>query len=163
MELEPVPLTCLCLSCGEAFHPQGINGFCPFCTSTWVETNFSLPYLESALFLFAEHQGEEGVYCLSLPATDDMALIGGREVFGYPKKIANIYMKHDKEKVEGWTERHGTRFFEVSVRLTGKFNEQVLQQMMMERMASPTSLDQVIYNFKYFPGPEISGFDYNPD
>jgi acetoacetate decarboxylase len=130
--------------------------------ANYPRTNFSRPYLESALFLLAEYRGEEGAYCLAMPVTDDMALIGGREVFGYPKKIASIHMKRDAAKVEGWTERHGTRFFEVRARLTGKFNEEVLQQMMMERMASPAGMDQVIYNFKYFPGPEATGFDYHP-
>jgi len=130
--------------------------------ANYPRTNFGRPYLESALFLVAERRGEEGAYCLAMPVTDDMALIGGREVFGFPKKIADISMKRDGEKVEGWTERHGIRFFEIRARLTGKFNEEVLQQMMMERMASPAGMDQVIYNFKYFPGPEATGFDYNP-
>jgi len=78
-----------------------------------------------------------------MPVTNDMALVLGREVFGYPKKIANIYMKRDGENVEGWTERHETRFFEVRARLTGKFNDEDAHQMMMERMSSPASLDQV--------------------
>jgi Acetoacetate decarboxylase (ADC) len=130
--------------------------------ANYPRTSFGVTYLESALFLLAEYEGVEGVYCLAMPVTSDMALILGREVFGYPKKIANIYMNRDGGKVEGWTERHGARFFEVSARLTGKFNEEVLQQMMMERMSSPTSMDWVVYNFKYFPGPERTGFDYNP-
>lgn len=130
--------------------------------ANYPQTNFGRPYLESALFLLAEFNGEEGAYCLAMPVTDDMALIGGREVFGYPKKMANIYLNREGEKVEGWTERHGSRFFEVRARLTGKFNEDALQQIMMERMSSPAGMDQIIYNFKYFPGPAITGFDYNP-
>jgi acetoacetate decarboxylase len=67
--------------------------------------------LESALFLQAEYNGEEGAYCLAMPVTNDMALILGREVFGYPKKMADIYIKRNGEKVEGWTERHNTLLF----------------------------------------------------
>ena len=142
-------------------QPAKIPGGAAF-LANYPKTNFSLPYLESALFLLAEYKGEEGAYCLAMTVTDDMAMIGGRECFGYPKKIADISIKRDGEKVEGWTERHGIRFFEVRARLTGKFNEEVLQQMMMERMASPDGMDSVIYNFKYFPSPGMDGFDYNP-
>lgn len=128
--------------------------------ANYPRTNFGVTYLESALFLMAEYNGEEGAYCLAMPVTSDMALILGREVFGYPKKIANISIKRDGEQVEGWTERHGTRFFEVKARLTGRFNDEDAQKMMMERMA--VQMDQVVYNFKYFPAPDRTGFDYNP-
>lgn len=128
--------------------------------ANYPKTNFGVSYLESALFLLAEYNGEEGAYCLAMPVTDDMAMIGGREVFGYPKKMANIHMKRDGEKVEGWTERHKTRFFEVKAKLTGRFNDEAAQNMIMERMAS--NMDMVVYNFKYFPAPGGDGFDYNP-
>jgi acetoacetate decarboxylase len=62
--------------------------------------------------------------------------------------------------VRGWTERHGTRFFEVKAKLTGKFNDPGVQQMMTESMES--NPDVIVYNFKYFPAPERDGFDYNP-
>ena len=130
--------------------------------ANYPKTNFGVTYRESALFLLAEYNGEEGAFCLAMPVTSDMALILGREVFGYPKKIANISISRDGEMVEGWTERHGTRFFEVRTRLTGKFNDQAAQQMMMERMSSPSSMEQVTYNFKFFPSPGRDGFDYNP-
>lgn len=125
-------------------------------------TNFGVAYLESALFLLAEYDGQEGGYCLAMPVTSDMALILGREIFGYPKKIADIFMIREGQRVEGWTERHGTRFFEIKARLTGKFNDDAAQQIMAERMASPSSLDQVTYNFKYFSSPSLDSFDYNP-
>ncbi len=128
--------------------------------ANYPRTNFGVTYLESALFLLAEYNGEEGAYCLAMPVTNDMALILGREVFGYPKKIADISFKRDGEVVEGWTERHGSRFFEARARLTGRFNDEAAQKMMMERMAA--RMDMVVYNFKYFPAPERNGFDYPP-
>ncbi len=62
--------------------------------------------------------------------------------------------------MDGWTERRGVRFLEVRARLTGSFNDQEVQNLVMERMGSETDL--VIYNFKYFPAPDRGGFDYNP-
>ncbi len=52
------------------------------------ETNFGISYSEGALFLRAVYKDEPGWYCLAMPVDNDMALIGGREQFGYPKKIA---------------------------------------------------------------------------
>jgi len=123
-------------------------------------TNFGEPYLESGLFLMAQHKGEEGAFCLAMPVTDDIALILGREVFGYPKKMAKIGFEREGNDVGGWTERHGIRFFEANAKLTGKFNDSVAQQIITESME--TNPDIVNYNFKYFTAPETDSFDYNP-
>ena len=128
--------------------------------ANYPRTNFGVTYLESALFLLAEYNGEEGAFCLAMPVNNDMALILGREVFGYPKKMADIFIRRDGDRVEGWTERRGTRFFEARARLTGKFNSEDAQKIMLERMASPP--DMVVYNFKFFPAPGRDGFDFYP-
>jgi len=128
--------------------------------ANYPKTNFGVTYLESALLLQAQFEGEEGAYCLAMPVTDDMALILGREVFGYPKKIGNIHLERSGKDVEGWTERHGVRFLEIRAKLTGKFNDTAAQEMITENMESQQ--DFVVYNFKYFPAPGRDGFDYNP-
>ncbi len=146
--LLPSPLKPAALPMGAAF------------VANYPRTNFGVTYLESALFLLAQYNGEEGVFCLAMPVTDDIALILGREVFGYPKKIARIHLEREGNDVKGWTERHGIRFFEVKAKLTGKFNDAIAQQMITQRMK--TNPDVIVYNFKYFPAPEGEGFDYNP-
>jgi len=95
-----------------------------------------------------------------MPVTNDMAMVLGREIFGYPKKIANIHLKRHGEKVEGWTERHGVRFLEIRAKLTGKFNDKGVQDLMAAGLQVPGQV--VTYNFKYFPAPGGEGFDYNP-
>jgi acetoacetate decarboxylase len=70
-------------------------------------------YLESALFLQAEFNGEIGDYCLSMPVTNDMALILGREIFGYPKKIGQIGFNRRGQDVEGWMEQKKEAFFRI--------------------------------------------------
>ena len=146
--LLPPPLKPAALPIGAAF------------VANYPKTNFGVIYLESALFLLAQHNGEEGAYCLSMPVTNDIALILGREVFGYPKKMAEIGFEREGDDIRGWTERHGTRFFEVKARLNGKFNDVGVQQMMADEIES--NPDVTVYNFKYFPAPEREGFDYNP-
>jgi acetoacetate decarboxylase len=146
--LLPPPLKPAALPIGAAF------------VANYPKTNFGVTYLESALFLLAQHNGEEGAYCLSMPVTNDIALILGREVFGYPKKMAEIGFEREGDDIRGWTERNGTRFFEVKARLNGKFNDVGVQQMMADEIES--NPDVTVYNFKYFPAPEREGFDYNP-
>ena len=128
--------------------------------ANYPRTNLGVSYLESALFLQAEFNGEIGNYCLAMPVTDDMAMVGGREIFGFPQKIGNIYFNRNGKEVEGWTGRHGTRIMQIRAKLTGKFNVEEAQGLFMENLNS--GANTVVYNFKYFPAPEREGFDYSP-
>lgn len=130
--------------------------------ANYPRTNFGVSYLESALFLRADFNGEEGNYCLSMPVTDDMAMAAGREIFGYPKKIGSIQFHRRGEDVEGLAERHGVRFFEVRAELTGKFNVEDAQNIFSEIFKIDANPAVIAYNFKHFPAPEGNGFDYHP-
>ena len=126
-------------------------------------TNFDVTYRESALFIRASHNGEEGNYCLAMPVTNDIAMAGGREVFGFPKKMADIHFARKGDSVEGWTERRGVRFMEVHAKLSGNFNDEEAQKKILEtNMGTDGSIRGISYNFKHFPAPEGSAFDYNP-
>lgn len=126
--------------------------------ANYPKTNFGISYLESAIFVRATFNGEEGNYCLSMPVTNDMALIGGREMFGYPKKIARIQIGREGKKVVGWTERHDVRFLDIKANLTGTFNVPEVQDF----FAQAGGTAAVMYNFKFFPAPDGMGFDYKP-
>jgi len=130
--------------------------------ASYPRTNFGVTYLESALFLRAVFNGEEGNYCLAMPVTNDIALILGREVFGYPKKIGNIQFNRRGKDVEGLTERHGRRFLQVRANLTGKLNAEDAPMILAEVFNIGTTSVVTTYNFKYFPAPEGNGFDYPP-
>lgn len=125
-------------------------------------TNFGVSYKEAALFLYAEYGGIQGMYCLSMPVDNDIALILGRETFGYPKKMANIHIKRNENEVEGWIERHGKRFFEVSANLTNKTNAKDAMNILLELGLNPTKPLAITYNFKYFSAPDFWEFDFNP-
>jgi acetoacetate decarboxylase len=128
------------------------------------KTNFDVTYRESALFLRAVHNGEEGYYCLAMPVTNDMAMAGGREIFGFPKKMAEIGITHDNESMTGWTERRGVRFMEVRARMGGRFNDKEAQEEFITA-ASPDrdrSARGISFVYKHFPAPEGGAFDYNP-
>ncbi len=126
-------------------------------------TDFGEPYLESGLFLIADYNGEEGGFCLSMPVTDDIALIGGREYFGYPKKIGNISFSKNNTFAGGWTERHGIRFMEIKAKLTGKLNDpDSLDTILSLYKQKEEARSFITYNFKSFPSPDLSGFDFPP-
>lgn len=114
-------------------------------------TNFGVTYNEAALFISAQYKGELGNYCLSMPVTNDMALIGGREVYGFPKKIAEtIHVKREGNKVTGICIRKGIPIITIKVNLTGP--------------AEPGAIPPIgpNYLFKHFQDPRLDRFDYNP-
>ena len=84
------------------------------------DTNLGPGYWEAALFLRCSYQGEAGSYCLSMPITSEPRMHNGRDVFGFPKKLASIHLEREGEEVHGWVERYGVRFVEVAVRLTDR-------------------------------------------
>nr|MDO8084245.1 acetoacetate decarboxylase family protein [Candidatus Sigynarchaeum springense] len=127
------------------------------------KTNQGLPYHESALFLRAQFKEESGNYYLAMHVTDDRAMIGGREIWGFPKKMADIHLERDGTDVHAWSERVGTRNIETRVKLTGKFNDPATPKIISDLGLLPTRKKPAVnFNFKYFPAPEKSGFDYKP-
>ncbi len=58
-------------------------------------------------------------------------MAGGREEFGYPKKMATIQFEHSGQSVHGHVERHGIRFFEVRANLTGQTNTEEFQNIVL--------------------------------
>jgi len=126
-------------------------------------TNFDCVYKESALFVRASYNGEEGGYCLAMPVTSDIAMAGGREVFGFPKKMAEIDITRDGDSIGGWTQRRGIRYMEIQATMTGKFNDPEAQEMIMGAgMDEDGTMKAISYNFKHFPAPEGGTLDYDP-
>ncbi|MFZ5569275.1 MAG: acetoacetate decarboxylase family protein [Thermodesulfobacteriota bacterium] len=125
-------------------------------------TNFDVTYKESALFIRAEYDGEEGNYCLAMPVTNDIAMAGGREIFGFPKKMATIHFEKKETAVHGWTERRGIRFMEVRAELNGKPNDPDAGTLLDNETGEEGIIKGVSYNFKHFPGPEPGTLDYDP-
>lgn len=96
----------------------------------------------------------------------DLAMAGGREFFGFPKKQTKILFNYKGDEFEGYSERNGTRNMDLKVKFTGKFNDKdapkfIIGSGMMGsgRMKNP---DTINYNYKYFPAPDRSGYDYYP-
>ena len=81
-------------------------------------TNLGPGYKEAALFLRCKYRGEAGSHCLSMPITSEPRMHNGRDVFGFPKKMAAIHLEKEGRSARGWVEREGVRFVEIEATLT---------------------------------------------
>ncbi len=83
------------------------------------KTNLGKGYREAAIFLNCKYKGEAGNYCLSMPIDNETRMHNGRDVFGLPKKLADIHLERNGNKVSGSVTRHGVTFVEIKAELTG--------------------------------------------
>jgi len=112
-------------------------------------TNFGPPYNEAALFLSSQYKGELGNYCISMPVTKDHAMWGGRERYGFPKKIAEtIHVQRKGNTTTGICIRRGHTIYKLTVELVGPFTE--------ELPPTPNFL------IKAFPSATLVDFDSPP-
>jgi len=81
------------------------------------DTNLGPGYREGALLLNCSFQGEAGTYCLGMPIDSEPRMHNGRDIFGFPKKLASIHYERDGQKLHGWIERAGVRFVELEIEL----------------------------------------------
>jgi len=129
------------------------------------ETNFGCVYNEGALFLHCEYKGEKGVYCLSMPVDDDMAMISGRENFGYPKKLADkIELAKENNRVVGSVVRKKVEILRIECHLGNQTAEDF-----MKDLGEPVldwdgvlSYKMLSFLFKYFQSPSGESLDYLP-
>jgi acetoacetate decarboxylase len=87
-------------------------------------SSFCPPYNEAAVFIPVQYKGEAGSYCLSMPVDNDIAMIGGREIYGYPKKIADsISVEREGNTAKGICVRRGIPIVEIDVELSDVMEE----------------------------------------
>ena len=71
------------------------------------KTSFTVPYKESAVLIHVRSLLGEGYHCCWMPVDDDTAMIYGRELLGYPKKMADIAFEEDGDNVSASVTRRG--------------------------------------------------------
>lgn len=128
------------------------------------KTNFGCSYREGAILIRAVHRGRIGYYCIFMPVDDDMAMIYGRELYGYPKKMGNISLENTPSYIKGSAGRKGVESLRIELKPnrtieTGEI-EQALGQS--DQRAGRAGWDVTMYLFKHFLSPDGKGFDYIP-
>ena len=99
--------------------------------------------------VMAQHEGTVGDYALVMPMSTEQSVIGGRETFGEPKKIADVTLERDDDTVTGRITRLGTTFAEVNGRV-------------VETLPNPPDGRRTSFYFKFLPAPDGKGFDAEP-
>ena len=119
-------------------------------TVATVDLGRGLPPFGAGTFAVqAAHEGVVGNYPLVMPMTTEQSVIGGRETFGEPKKLAQVTLERDGDQLTGRISRLGTTFVEV----TGT---------VAEVLEPPGESERVDFYFKFLPAPDGKGFDGEP-
>jgi acetoacetate decarboxylase len=131
--------------------------------ASYPKTNFGPPYNEAALFLSTQYEEVPGSYCLAMPVTNDMAMAGGRERFGFPKKMAQqIQLSHTGGKTSGFVERNSVRFFELEFTPNEQTVDESFKSIIQQSFAFHQETGTSTYLFKSFNAPDNQLFDYPP-
>jgi len=126
------------------------------------ETNFGCVYNEGALLIQCKYKGEYGYYCLSMPVDDDMAMIAGRETFGFPKKLADkISLQKENDLVTGCVLRKGVEILKIECQLEKESDGCFIGDPVVD-WDGLTGYKAINFLFKYFTSPDNGGFDYFP-
>ena len=129
------------------------------------ETNFGCVYNEGALSLHCKYKRERGLYCLSMPVDDDMAMIGGREQYGYPKKIADkITLEKNDDQVVGSVIRKKKEILRIECELVKEASTDFMEETASQLVDwdGISCYRVIIFLYKYFQSPGGMGFDYLP-
>jgi acetoacetate decarboxylase len=130
------------------------NSHVTLLVATYGKTDFGAPaYNEAGIFPQVKYKDIIGSYCLSMILDDDIALLRGREIFGFPKKMGEVSLQKDGNHVIGLVRRRGKEV----VRLTAELNPSPTRQLI-----STSAFGKVTYTHKYCFNPELTGFDYPP-
>ena len=81
------------------------------------ETSFKVCYREVGLLVHAKLGLEGIVHCPWILVDDDVALILGREFLGFPKKLGQISLRIEGDRVRSTVDRKGQRLLDIHGRL----------------------------------------------
>ena len=82
-----------------------------------ITPEFTLEIGSAVFGVRASYDGVDGIWLLTMPMTSEQAVIGGRETYGEPKKIAQIDFAQKDEQVSAVVTRMGIPYLEARGRL----------------------------------------------
>lgn len=61
----------------------------------------TMPYLEAAVFLLVDYEGQPAWHCVTMPVTSDEARWGGIHYLGYPKILGDVGFDRSPDRFKG--------------------------------------------------------------
>jgi len=82
----------------------------------YTKTSFTVPYKEAAVLVHVRTPLGTGLHCPWMVVDDDTALIYGRELLGYPKKLAQLTFEESDTMIRASVTRRGVRVLNLELR-----------------------------------------------
>jgi acetoacetate decarboxylase len=79
-----------------------------------ITPDFTFTIGAASFGVLCRYEGVAGAYLLTMPMTTEAAVVGGRETYGEPKKIAEIRLTHADGRVSATVTRMGVTYIELS-------------------------------------------------
>ena len=97
----------------------------------------------------AAHDGVQGEYSLAMPMGSEAAVLGGRERWGEPKKIADCRVERNGDDVVATLTRQGVTYAEI-------------RGAVVDTLPLPPPRETLDFYFKFLISPDGKGFDQDP-
>ena len=115
----------------------------------FVDLHDGLEFGAATFGVNCKYKDIDGIYEITMPMEGEGVVVGGRETYGEPKKIANVLASKDGDTCSASVERHGIKYIE--------FNGNVTDSIDTE------SFTDHVFCFKVFPSCEQNKVcDQNP-
>jgi len=111
-------------------------------------TPLGMPYTMAMLGVVCRYDGEVGTYCVGMPENEDMPVFAGREMGGFPKKMAAVELERDGDAIRGFAERRGVKIFEMHAKVTDRPDFGEHEEIMRILVPDPLSFDAVTFLVK---------------
>ena len=108
------------------------------------------PFDGASVNIACQYEGQDGLYCLTMPMSTDTAIVFGRELYAEPKKLAECRLENRGRFARGTVTRHGIPYIE----LNGTFEDP------METVERASTSHH--YYFKYLPAADGRGLASDP-
>jgi acetoacetate decarboxylase len=111
---------------------------------SYPQTEFQHPFEEALVMVPVRVDETLGNYIPYIYVTTDEALIPGREIAGFPKKLAQVEWQRDRDRIHGSVTRWGKRILSIEGQVQGP---------LPEAAAAAARPDAPALNYKLIPGP----------
>ena len=90
----------------------------------FVDLHDGLEFGAATFGVNCKYKDIDGIYEITMPMEGEGVVVGGRETYGEPKKIANVLASKDGDACSASVERHGIKYIEFNGNVTESIDTQ---------------------------------------